>query len=593
MTLGVIAAHPLAGAAAVAQARALLQQARAAAGLHHAPAAAPLHDAATPSPHHDAPPPHDHQPSPPPLPAPAPAAARAVFRLLQQLRVGTLDVQLPDGSQVHFGTPARRAARGMRLLDWSVCSAALKSGDIGFAESYIAGHWSSPDLVALLKLFIANRDAIEGVIYGTWWGSLLLPRCKHLLNRNSRRGSRKNIHAHYDIGNPFYRLWLDETMNYSSALFDGDLHAARWPRRRRQGAPRAARVRRAARPALLEIGCGWGALAEMRGARVRRAGHRRHAVHRAAGLRPGALAGRPGRARRPAPAGLPRHRRRPFDAIARSRCSRPWAASTGPATSPRCAASSSRAAAPASRPSPSATTCSSATCVAPTSSSSTSSPAACCPAAAPSAPRPKAGLEVVNELRLRPDYAETLRRWRVQLPGARHAGAAAGLRHPLHAHLGVLPGLLRGGLCHRQHRRRAVHAAPAGGLTRCDEPTRSGDPPRVPGRAWRPLLACALAAARAARAGARRPPRWPPSGAALPGAAAGAAAAALPRPARLRRPAVGAGRPPPTGPRAAGAGAASTRALQGPLIAERSLKEMRARARSRSRPTQASAGWRR
>ncbi|MDE2145826.1 MAG: class I SAM-dependent methyltransferase [Burkholderiales bacterium] len=197
------------------------------------------------------------------LPASAPAAARAVFGLLRQLRTGTLDVQLPDGTQRHFGRPGQpgepRAA--LRLHDWRTCGAALRRGDIGFAEAFIAGHWSSPDLAALLRLFIANREALEAVIYGTWWGALAY-RARHLLHRNSRRGSRKNIHAHYDIGNPFYRLWLDETMNYSSALFGGDFAQ---PLAQAQ----AAKVRRALAECglqpgqrLLEIGCGWGALAE-------------------------------------------------------------------------------------------------------------------------------------------------------------------------------------------------------------------------------------------------------------------------------------------------------------------------------------------
>ena len=198
--------------------------------------------------------------SPLTLPAAAPAAARAVFRLLQGLSVGTLDLQFPDGSQARFGHGAEPRA-AMRLNDWSVCTASLKSGDIGFAESWIAGGWSSPDLAALLKLFIANRDAIEKVIYGTWWGRLIY-RAKHLLNRNSRQGSKKNIHAHYDLGNAFYKQWLDETMNYSSALFAGD-NALTMPQ------AQAAKVRRALRECavqpgqrLLEIGCGWGALAE-------------------------------------------------------------------------------------------------------------------------------------------------------------------------------------------------------------------------------------------------------------------------------------------------------------------------------------------
>jgi len=200
--------------------------------------------------------------SPRALPDSAPASARAVFRLLNRLQHGTLDVQLPDGTQAHFGTGSDGEPRaGMRLLDWSVCSAALKSGDIGFAEAYIAGRWTTPDLVALLKLFIANRDTIDDVIFGTWWGSLL-HRVRHALHRNSRQGSRKNIHAHYDIGNPFYRLWLDETMNYSSALFEGDLT-------RPMGDAQLAKVRRALHECrvqpgdrVLEIGCGWGALAE-------------------------------------------------------------------------------------------------------------------------------------------------------------------------------------------------------------------------------------------------------------------------------------------------------------------------------------------
>ena len=192
----------------------------------------------------------------------APAAARAVFKLLERIRHGTLDVQLPDGSTTRFGTPVDGELRAaIRLRSWHPCSAALKSGDIGFAEGYIAGDWTTPDLPALLTLFIANRDEVEAMIYGSWWGSLLY-RVKHLFNRNSRRGSQKNIHAHYDLGNEFYRLWLDPTMNYSSAWFEGDrsgdLVHAQWAKVRRAlkecGVSRGDRV--------LEIGCGWGALAE-------------------------------------------------------------------------------------------------------------------------------------------------------------------------------------------------------------------------------------------------------------------------------------------------------------------------------------------
>ncbi len=193
-------------------------------------------------------------------PTSAPASARAVFRLLEGLRHGALDVQLPDGASAQFGSPGGRRA-AIRLHNWNVCAAALKAGDIGFAESFIAGDWSSPDLSALLELLVANRDAVESVIYGHWWGSVL-HRVRHLLNRNSRRGSRRNIHAHYDLGNEFYRLWLDPTMNYSSAWFEGD-------RSRDLVGAQHAKVRRALAECgvgpgdrVLEIGCGWGALAE-------------------------------------------------------------------------------------------------------------------------------------------------------------------------------------------------------------------------------------------------------------------------------------------------------------------------------------------
>lgn len=194
------------------------------------------------------------------LPATTPTAARAVFRLLERVCHGELQVQLPDGSMARFGSPGGPRAF-VRLHNWNACTAALRSGDIGFAESYIARDWDTPDLTGLLTLFNANREHLESIVYGHWWGALLY-RVKHLLNRNSRAGSRKNVHAHYDLGNAFYRLWLDPTMNYSSAWFEGD-------RTHDLVEAQGAKVRRALRESgvvsggrLLEIGCGWGALAE-------------------------------------------------------------------------------------------------------------------------------------------------------------------------------------------------------------------------------------------------------------------------------------------------------------------------------------------
>jgi cyclopropane-fatty-acyl-phospholipid synthase len=194
------------------------------------------------------------------LPRHAPATARSALQLLQRLQHGSLSLQLPDGSVQRFGTTDGPHA-AIRLNNWKLFGAALKSGDIGFAQSHIDGDWTSPDLTALLRLFIANRETLEGAIYGSWFGRLAY-RLRHLLNRNNKRNSRQNIHAHYDLGNAFYDLWLDRTMNYSSALFESpeqDMVAAQHAKVRR--ALRMVNVQPGDR--VLEIGCGWGALAEM------------------------------------------------------------------------------------------------------------------------------------------------------------------------------------------------------------------------------------------------------------------------------------------------------------------------------------------
>jgi cyclopropane-fatty-acyl-phospholipid synthase len=193
------------------------------------------------------------------LPRNAPAAARTVLRLLQGLEHGSLTVTLPDGTLQRFGRPEGIHA-SIRLHNWNVCAAVLKSGDIGFAEGYIAGDWSTPNLVALIEVMLHNRHRVEDVIHGSWLGRLVY-RIRHLLNHNSKANSRKNIHAHYDLGNAFYERWLDTTMNYSSAWYetpDLSLEEAQHAKVRR--ALRLADVQPGSR--VLEIGCGWGALAE-------------------------------------------------------------------------------------------------------------------------------------------------------------------------------------------------------------------------------------------------------------------------------------------------------------------------------------------
>ena len=194
------------------------------------------------------------------IPGDAPAAGRTALKLLSRLTQGTLTVKLPNGSVQRFGSGSAPMA-SLHLLNWNPCAAALRAGDIGFAESFIAGDWTTPHLADLLEVLLVNRKHMEAAIYGNWLGRLVY-RVKHLLNRNTRANSRKNIHAHYDLGNAFYALWLDDTMNYSSAIFET-------PETSMKDAQNA-KVRRALQMAgvkpgdrVLEIGCGWGALAEM------------------------------------------------------------------------------------------------------------------------------------------------------------------------------------------------------------------------------------------------------------------------------------------------------------------------------------------
>ena len=191
-----------------------------------------------------------------------PSQVKMVLRMLGRLESGALRITLPDGQSAVFGNHLHAQPVGITLNNWQVCFAVLKSGDIGFAESFINNDWETDNLPGLIELFVHNREAVEAAIYGTWWGNLFY-RVKHLLQRNSKQGSRKNIHAHYDIGNDFYKLWLDPSMSYSSALFDGrgdtTLEQAQTAKYERVLSQLAV----APGANILEIGCGWGGFAEV------------------------------------------------------------------------------------------------------------------------------------------------------------------------------------------------------------------------------------------------------------------------------------------------------------------------------------------
>ncbi|MEY2776484.1 MAG: Tuberculostearic acid methyltransferase UfaA1 [Pseudomonadota bacterium] len=186
--------------------------------------------------------------------------------LLSRIDRGELKLRCPDGSQLRFGRPdAALGQQELCIRDWDVLRQAGTRGDIGFGEAYMRGDWSSPNLPGLLRLLVSNRAALQSAIAGNPL-LLLMDRLGHLLRANSLRQARRNIEAHYDLGNDFYELWLDPSMTYSSALFDR-LGAWGQPVDLLQGQERKMDRAIAALGPLgpqsrtLEIGCGWGGMA--------------------------------------------------------------------------------------------------------------------------------------------------------------------------------------------------------------------------------------------------------------------------------------------------------------------------------------------
>ena len=191
----------------------------------------------------------------------APAAFRTALRVaIENWAVGTLTFILPSGKPLRIVGKTAGPDAVIQVHDYRFVRRALASGDIGFAEGYMAGEWDTPDLSIVLEAFSLNFDKLSALVSG----NLLMRAVNglyHLFHRNDRQGSKKNIHAHYDLGNAFYSRWLDPSMTYSSALYE----APNQPLDQAQRAKYAALARSIdLRPDqhVLEIGCGWGGFAE-------------------------------------------------------------------------------------------------------------------------------------------------------------------------------------------------------------------------------------------------------------------------------------------------------------------------------------------
>ena len=199
-----------------------------------------------------------------------PPRFRIFHSILNRLERGALEVELPDKKQFQVRGAAPGPHGRLAIAHPHFLRRLLAEGGLGFGEMFVDGWWTTPDLQSLLDVLLLNAENVARRFPG---GGLvrLQRRLRHWFNANSRKGARRNIAHHYDLGNDFYALWLDESMTYSSALFRSDKESLAQAQRNKYAAI-CARLAPAPGARILEIGCGWGGFAEYaireRGVRV-------------------------------------------------------------------------------------------------------------------------------------------------------------------------------------------------------------------------------------------------------------------------------------------------------------------------------------
>jgi cyclopropane-fatty-acyl-phospholipid synthase len=181
------------------------------------------------------------------------------LRHLDKINQGALNIQMPNGHSYQFGQPANQNPVHLVIKDWGVINNLIRKGDTGFAEDYRQGLWDTSDLTSLLTIGLLNEKAVDSMINGQKLHQILA-RISYLFKRNTVDGSKRNIHAHYDLGNDFYSLWLDKTMTYSSAIFKDEQESLEQAQFRKYD--RIVERFDRQNPSVLEIGCGWGGFAD-------------------------------------------------------------------------------------------------------------------------------------------------------------------------------------------------------------------------------------------------------------------------------------------------------------------------------------------
>ena len=182
------------------------------------------------------------------------------LRYLEKLKVGLLEIELPDETSHTFGTLESKSKAHIRVKDYRFFMRVIFSGDIGFGESYVYGEWESRDVTAVIALFAKNFDHFDDRNIILSYLGRAYNQIKHWFIPNSIKGSKNNIHAHYDLSNTLFSTFLDSTMSYSSALYlsaDDTLEQAQ--KNKIHAIIKKAQIN--SKDHVLEIGCGWGGLA--------------------------------------------------------------------------------------------------------------------------------------------------------------------------------------------------------------------------------------------------------------------------------------------------------------------------------------------
>ena len=196
---------------------------------------------------------------------------RQVCKILGRIKYGRVALHLPDGEVLHFsGTDELDQQAIIYARNYAFARRTIFGGAIGFFESYAAEEWDTPDLAQSLYVFARNVDYLQEAFHAAPFINVFNA-VRHALNQNSKKGSKKNIVAHYDLGNQFYEKWLDGSMTYSSALYATPTSGLKSAQENKYAAL-ANDLRLTADDHILEIGSGWGGFAEYaakeRGARI-------------------------------------------------------------------------------------------------------------------------------------------------------------------------------------------------------------------------------------------------------------------------------------------------------------------------------------